>query len=150
MSQRWFDPFVEAGYTIWYVTRRRNMPTGHTVADMADDYAYVISEDLDGRVDLLVGESYGGMIAQYIAARHGACCGRVAIVVAAAEVSPGGKEVGSHLAAALVQGHPARVGRRLRSMRFQAVAPGGSAALSAPFSDAVCCPARTTRLGTSW
>ena len=48
MSRRWFDPFVEAGYAIWFVTRRRNMPIGHTVADMADDYAHVISEDLGG------------------------------------------------------------------------------------------------------
>ena len=39
MSRRWFDPFVAAGYTIWFVTRRRNMPTGHTVSDMADEYA---------------------------------------------------------------------------------------------------------------
>ena len=38
ISRRWFDPFVEAGYAIWIVTRRRNMSTGHTVADMADDY----------------------------------------------------------------------------------------------------------------
>ena len=45
MSRRWFDPFVEAGYAIWYVTRRRNMPTGHSIEDMADDYAHVISED---------------------------------------------------------------------------------------------------------
>ena len=39
MSRRWFDPFVEAGYAIWHVTRRRNMPAGHSIEDMADDYA---------------------------------------------------------------------------------------------------------------
>ncbi len=103
MSRRWFDPFVEAGYAVWYVTRRRNMPAGHSIADMAGDYADMISTDLGGRVDLVVGESYGGMIALYLAARHGECCGHVAIVVAAAEVSTEGKEVDSHLAAALGQ-----------------------------------------------
>jgi len=105
MSRRWFDPFVEAGYSIWLVTRRRNMPVGHSVADMADDYAQVISGDLGGRVDVVVGESYGGMIAQYLAARHGESLGCVAIVVAAAKVSDWGKEVDSRLSAALAWGN---------------------------------------------
>jgi pimeloyl-ACP methyl ester carboxylesterase len=109
-SRRWFDPFVAAGYTVWFVTRRRGMPQGHTVADMADDYARVISEDLGGRVDLVVGESFGGMIAQYLAARHGARCGRVAVVIAAAEVSAWGREVDARLADALARDDTAGVG----------------------------------------
>lgn len=104
MSRRWFEPFVEQGYAVWLVTRRRDMPAGHSVADMADDYADVISEELGGRVDLLVGESYGGMIAQYLAALHGDSVGQVAIVVAAAEVSEWGKEVDSRLADAITLG----------------------------------------------
>lgn len=110
MSRRWFAPFVETGYAIWMVTRRRGMPTGHTVADMADDYAQVISADLGGRADLVVGESYGGMIVQHLAARHGQFLGRLAIVVAAAEVSDWGKEVDSRLAAAVARGDTAGVG----------------------------------------
>jgi pimeloyl-ACP methyl ester carboxylesterase len=101
LSLRWFVPFVEAGYVVWLVTRRRNMPRGHTVEDMANDYADVIAEELGGRVDLVVGESYGGMIAQYIAASHAESFLHVAIVVAAAEVSDWGKEVDSRLASAL-------------------------------------------------
>ena len=101
MSRRWFAPFVDAGYTVWNVTRRRNMPAGHTIEDMADDYADVISEELGGRVDLVVGVSYGGMIAQYLAARHGGRFGQLAIVAAAAEVSDWGKDVDSRLASAL-------------------------------------------------
>ena len=104
MSRPWFDPFVEAGYAIWLVTRRRNMPTGHSFAYMADDYAHVISEELGGRVDLVVGESYGGMIAQYLAALHGESWGHLAIVVAAAQVSDWGKEVDSRLSSALARG----------------------------------------------
>lgn len=110
MSRRWFAPFVETGYAIWMVTRRRGMPTGHTVADMADDYAQVISADLGGRADLVVGESYGGMIVQHLAARHGQFLGHLAIVVAAAEVSDWGKEVDSRLAAAVARGDTAGVG----------------------------------------
>ena len=104
VSRRWFDPFVEAGYTVWVVTRRRNLPRGHGVDDMADDVAGVITEQLGGRVDLLVGESFGGMIAQYLAARHGETVGVVALVVAAAQVSEWGTEVDSRLAAALDRG----------------------------------------------
>jgi len=111
MARRWFDPFVEAGYTVWYVTRRRNMPPGYTVADMADDYAQAISDELGGRVDLVVGESYGGMILQFLAARHGESLGHVAVVVAAADVSEWGKEVDTRIAAALAEGDRAGVGR---------------------------------------
>ena len=110
VSRRWFAPFVEAGYAIRYVTRRRGMPTGHTVADMADDYAQLISEELGGTVDLVVGESYGGMVAQYLAARHSESWQHLAIVVAAAEVSDWGKEVDARLAAALVRGDTAGFG----------------------------------------
>lgn len=110
MSRRWFDPFVQAGYAIWFVTRRRNMPKGHTVADMADDYAHVISADLGGRVDVVVGESYGGMIAQYLAARHGESWRHLAIVVAAAEVSDWGKDVDSRLSSALARADRTGVG----------------------------------------
>lgn len=104
MSRRWFVPFVEAGYAIWLVTRRRSMPDGHTIEDMANDYAQVISEEFAGRVDLVLGESYGGMIAQYLAALHAGSFTHVAIVVAAAEVSDWGKEVDSRLASALERG----------------------------------------------
>ena len=103
MSRRWFAPFVEAGYAVWYVTRRRDMPVGHTIEDMADDYAHVIHEKFGGRVDLVVGESYGGMIAQHLAARHGETFGDLAVVVAAVEVSDWGKEVDARLLSALRQ-----------------------------------------------
>ena len=77
---------------------------------MADDYADMISADLGGRVDLVVGESYGGMIAQYLAARRGGSCGHVAIVVAAAEVSDAGREVDARISSALSRGDKVGVG----------------------------------------
>ena len=104
MSRRWFEPFAEAGYAIWHVTRRRNMPAGHSIEDMADDYAHLIAEDFGGRVDLVVGESYGGMIALYLAALHGESSGHVAIVVAAAEVGDWCKQVDSRMSSALSRG----------------------------------------------
>ena len=104
MSRRLFDPYLDAGYTVWTVTRRRNMPPGHTIADMADDYAEVVADELGGRVDLVVGESFGGMVAQYLAAQHPAALRHLAIVVSGAEVSDWGKEVDSRLADALARG----------------------------------------------
>ncbi|MGH3348512.1 MAG: alpha/beta fold hydrolase [Nocardioides sp.] len=118
IARKWFDPFVEAGYAVWYVTRRRNMPPGHTVADMADDYAQVIADELGGWVDLVVGESYGGMILQFLAARHGESLGHAAIVVAAADVSEWGIEVDTRLAAALARGDRAGVGMAFSEYAF--------------------------------
>ena len=110
MSRRWFDPFLADGYTVWSVTRRRGMPEGHTVADMADDVARVVCEELGGSVDLVLGVSFGGMIAQHLAARHGDRVRRVALVAAAAEVSDWGKDVDSRLVEAIVRGDRAGAG----------------------------------------
>jgi pimeloyl-ACP methyl ester carboxylesterase len=132
MSRRWFDPFLAGGYTVWSVTRRRGMPEGHTAADMADDVAQVITDELGGSVDLALGVSFGGMVAQYLAARHGALVGRVALVAAAAEVSRWGKDVDARLMEAVVRGDRsaagvafaeyAAPGRRSRPLR-RAVGP---------------------------
>ena len=65
-----FLPFVRAGYAVWTVTRPRGMPPGHTVADMASDCARFVEEHVGAPVDLLLGESYGGMIALHVAADH--------------------------------------------------------------------------------
>ena len=55
---RHLRPLIEADYTAWYVTRRQGMPPGHSVADMADDYASLIADHFDGKVDLVVGDSF--------------------------------------------------------------------------------------------
>lgn len=103
-SLRWGAPFLAAGYTVWRVTRRRLMPAGHSVADIADDYAGLIAEEFGGSVDLVVGESYGGMVAQHLAAAHPSCVSRVALVVAGCEVNAWGKAVDRRLADALRRG----------------------------------------------
>ena len=101
---RWFAPFLAAGYTVLQTTRRRHMPPGHSVADMADDFAALIREELGGTVDLVIGESFGGMIAQHLTGRHPECTRRLALVVAGCEVSAWGKEVDRRLADALRRG----------------------------------------------
>jgi pimeloyl-ACP methyl ester carboxylesterase len=104
MSRRLFAPYVEAGYTVWHVTRCRGMPPGHTVADMADDCARTVAEELGGRADLVVGESFGGMIAQHLAADHPETVARLALVVTAVELSPWCKDVDTRLLTALQRG----------------------------------------------
>ena len=77
---RGFLPAYATGeFTVWWLSRRRNMPPGHSIADMADDVAQVIAE-LGGRVDAVVGASYGGLIALYLAARHRESVGKVVLL----------------------------------------------------------------------
>lgn len=102
--RRQFDAFLHAGYAVWVVTRRRGMPSEHTIADMADDYARLIAEEFGGRVDVVVAESFGGMVAQYLAARHPDSFGNIAMVVTAAELSDWGKDVDTRMATALAGG----------------------------------------------
>lgn len=111
MFRRVLDPYAKAGYTVWVVTRRRHMPAGHTIAGMADDYAQVISQEFGGRVDLVVGESYGGLIGQYLAAFHPGSFGHMALVVAGlAAVPDWGADVDSRWGAALARGDTAGAG----------------------------------------
>jgi pimeloyl-ACP methyl ester carboxylesterase len=83
IAQTLLEPLAAGGCTVWRLTRRRGMPVGHTVADMADDVAQVIDEAFDGHVDAVVGLSLGGVIAQFFAARHPDAVGRVVLVSAA-------------------------------------------------------------------
>lgn len=106
-------PLVDAGFTVWVVSRRRNMPVGHSVADMADDYAQVITAEFGGKVDLVAGLSYGGIIAQYLGANHPRRVDHLALVLAACEVSDWGKDVDLRMAAALSAGNRSKAGEAL-------------------------------------
>jgi pimeloyl-ACP methyl ester carboxylesterase len=110
LYRRQFEPYLAAGFAVWIVTRRRNMPGAHTMSDMADDYARVIEEEFGGRVDLVVAESFGGMVGQYLAALHPDSFGRIALIITAAELSDWGKDIDSRMAEALASGDPRRAG----------------------------------------
>ena len=68
-------------YTIILVTRKSGLPEGYTTKDMADDYAELIRAELGGHVDLVMGTSYGGLIAQYFAAKYPELFDRLVIVM---------------------------------------------------------------------
>jgi pimeloyl-ACP methyl ester carboxylesterase len=103
-------PYLEAGYSVWSVTRPRNMPTGHTVADMAEDYARFVREELEGRVDLVVGESYGGMISLYLAANHPESARLVVVALAAATLTESGRALDLRWARQRAAGRHAEAG----------------------------------------
>lgn len=107
---RGFLPGYAVGeFTVWWLSRRRNMPTGHTIADMADDVADAITE-LGGQVDAVVGASYGGMIALYLAARHPDKVGRVVLLASAASAPDEAKEADRRWGEALGHGRFAEAG----------------------------------------
>ena len=113
-SLRWFGgmyrPYVDAGYSLFVVSRRRDMPQGHTIPDMADDLATVVHDEFDGRVDAVVGLSYGGLVAQYLAANHPTCVDAVVLLGAACRLSEWVQDVDHRMAVAAAGGDRAAVG----------------------------------------
>ena len=115
-----FRNLVEDGYTAWYVARKRDMPKGHTIADMADDYAGLVADEFGGKVDLVVGVSNGGMIGLFLAARHPERFGHVAIAVAGYEMSEEGKTLDHDFARLLSEGRSGEAG----ALMVRSMAPG--------------------------
>jgi len=114
-----FRPLVEDGYTAWVVARKQNMPKGHTLADMADDYAGLIADEFGGKVDLVIGQSYGGMVGFYLAARHPDRFGHIAISVAGYEVDERSKTLDLDFARLLSEGRKGEAG----ALQFRVLGP---------------------------
>lgn len=111
MSGWMVRPYVAAGYTVWMVTRRRNLPAGHGIPDMADDYAELIADQFGGRIGLYVGISYGAAIGFHLAARHPEIVDHIALVGFGAEAAPSALEEDIDYASKVSQGRIADVGR---------------------------------------
>lgn len=103
-------PYLADGYTVWAVTRRRNMPSGTTIADMAVDYADIIENDLGGKVDVVVAEELGGMIGIQLAADHPDLLDHLALIRTAWEVTEIGRDVDGRFAEALSAGRSGEAG----------------------------------------
>jgi len=80
--------FLERGHTIWVLTRRRGLAPGTSLADMADDYAVAIRDDLGGGPVDVIGVSTGGSIAQHFAADHPDLVRRLVIHSSAHTLTP--------------------------------------------------------------
>ena len=113
MAHSWTRPFVELGYTVWWVTRKQGMPERYSFADMADDYGQLIADEFDGKVEAVVGMSTGGQIGFYLAARHPDRFEHIVILVAGFQDSERGKRLLLPMATLLSEG---RTGEAMASM----------------------------------
>lgn len=120
---------LDEGYTVWYVMRKQGMPHGHSIADMADDYAAFIESELGGRVDAVLGVSYGGTIGFYLAARHPERFGHIVVALAGYEFSERGKRIDYTFAQRLSQGRPVEAARGMFEGYFPNVRVPGLARL---------------------
>lgn len=123
-----YRPLLEAGCSVWTVGRRRHLPAGHTVQDMADDLAALIEQQFDGHVELVVGVSFGGFVGQYLAARHPTVLSRLALVVSGWRTDPWSREIDRRFVAALRAGDKPAA----RAISMEYLAPAGSDPPSLP------------------
>ena len=85
---RKLNPF----FTIYQVRRRPGLPEGYTIKDMADDYAVMIRDELEGPVDIM-GLSTGGTIAQQFAADHGELVKKLVLAMTGCKLNENGKRL---------------------------------------------------------
>lgn len=93
-------------YTITLMSRRSGLEDDCTTRRMSDDYADLIRDEFDGHVDLIIGISYGGIIAQHFAADHPDLCQRVVLMMAAHKISARGLQLDLKFAELLSQDKP--------------------------------------------
>jgi pimeloyl-ACP methyl ester carboxylesterase len=110
MTRRMVRPYIDAGCTVWTVTRRQNMPAGHSIEDMAGDFARLIKEEYGGHIDIYLGISYGGLIGHYLAAVFPDTCGHFVFVGAGHSVSERGRQLDHRLAVELSRGRQSAAG----------------------------------------
>ena len=97
------EPLVE-DYTIYIVHRKSGLPENYTTKDMAKDYAEMITNEFDGKVDVIIGISYGGLIAQHFAADHAELFDHIIFVMTAHRIIESGKKVDQEFADLLSRG----------------------------------------------
>jgi len=90
-------------FTIFVLGRRAGMPAAYSTRDMAADCAAAIQTDIGAPVDV-VGESYGGLLAPYVAADYPGLVDHLVFASAAYRVSEPGKAVDRRFAELQSQG----------------------------------------------
>ncbi|WP_026911508.1 alpha/beta fold hydrolase [Patulibacter minatonensis] len=99
-------PFA-AGADVHYVNRRRGLPRGSTMADLAAEHADAIRSAFEEPVDL-AGLSTGGSLAQQLAADHPDVVRRLVLLCTACRLSPRARAEQARAAAAVRAGRPRR------------------------------------------
>lgn len=113
-----FRALMDQGYRLVTVARKRNMPEGYTVEDMARDYAEMIKAEFAGQADLMLGTSTGGMIGQYVAANHPEVFKHFVILVAGCELNPDAEPIDLAFAQALAEDKKFKAGMAIAPALF--------------------------------
>jgi len=100
---RGFEPFMEE-YSIYLISRKKGQPNGYSTRDMSNDYAEIIRHDFNGHVDIIIGTSFGGLIAQHFAADHPELFDHIVIAISAHRMSDIGQQIDYKYAELLSQG----------------------------------------------
>ena len=105
MMTKPFETFARE-YTIWFLGRRQGQPRGFSTRAMSDDCARLIESEFGGQVDAVIGMSYGGLIACYLASDHPDRFRRIVLLMAAHRVSDIGREIDYRYARLASEGKP--------------------------------------------
>jgi pimeloyl-ACP methyl ester carboxylesterase len=96
--------FLGKQYALFMVSRKNGLPRDYTTVDMAEDFATVIKDELNGGPVDVIGESYGGLIAQHLAANHPMLIRRLVISMSAYRFSDEGARLDMQFAQLASQG----------------------------------------------
>jgi pimeloyl-ACP methyl ester carboxylesterase len=108
--------FLTKHYAIYMLSRKQGLPQGYTTSDMAEDYATMIKNEFNSEPVDVIGESYGGLIAQHLAANHPELIRRLVISMSAYRFSREGAEVDMKFAQLASEGKTAAAFRSLAPM----------------------------------
>lgn len=103
-----------ASREVWWVQRRAGLATGTTMAQIADHYATLLADRLEGPVDV-VGASTGGSVGLQLAADHPHVVRRLALVAAACRLGEAGRRAQRRVAELLRKDQRRRAGAALMS-----------------------------------
>jgi len=95
---------LSKSFVIYAMSRKSGLPQGYTTRDMAEDYATIIRDEFDGGPVDLMGTSYGGLIAQHLAADHPELIRRLVIAMSVYRFSEEGNELDMKSAQLLSEG----------------------------------------------
>ncbi|MHA1720187.1 MAG: alpha/beta fold hydrolase [Promethearchaeota archaeon] len=102
-----FCPFVH-DYTITFLSRKIGLTDDYTTERMAQDYAEMIKTDYNNHVDVIIGYSYGGIIAQHFAAMFPELFDHLIIMGATNKVTSEGMKLDREFAELLSRGKKAK------------------------------------------
>jgi pimeloyl-ACP methyl ester carboxylesterase len=95
---------IAKSYVVYVLGRKSELPEGYTTQDMAEDYAEVIRDDFGGGPMDVMGMSYGGLIAQHLAADHPELVRRLIIAMSCYRFSDKGNEADLRYAELISEG----------------------------------------------